>query len=100
MSSSAHVDNKNKDILILDKGQTQGLYDNALTAKVQYLIKPSKSSRKFCLRLFYSGRNSFLSVNATKTYQFEAKDWYKKIFLVFRKIFHEIFQLITWKKQV
>ena len=45
-----------------------------LKAKVQYLIKFSKSSRKFCLRLFYSERNSFLCVNATKTYQFEAKD--------------------------
>ena len=32
MSSSVHIDNKNKDILILGKGPTQGLDDTTLTA--------------------------------------------------------------------
>ena len=31
MSSSLHIDNKNKDILILGEGATQGLDDSALT---------------------------------------------------------------------
>ena len=35
MSSSVHVDNKNKDILILGNGTTQGLDDTTLTAKVK-----------------------------------------------------------------
>ena len=30
MSSSVHVDNKNKNILILGEGPTQGLYDTTL----------------------------------------------------------------------
>ena len=33
MSSSVHVDNKKKDILILGKGPTQGLDDTSLTAE-------------------------------------------------------------------
>ena len=32
MSSSPHIDNKKKDILILGKGQTQGLGGHSLTA--------------------------------------------------------------------
>ena len=35
MSSSVHIDNKNKDILILGEGQTQGLDDTALTAEAK-----------------------------------------------------------------
>ena len=33
MSSSAHVDNKNKDVLILSEGPTQGLDDTTLAAE-------------------------------------------------------------------
>ena len=38
MSSSAHVNNKKKDILIFGKGPTQGL-EHTLTAEKMYLIK-------------------------------------------------------------
>ena len=38
MSSSAHIDNKKKDILILGKGLTQGL-EHTLTAEKMYSIK-------------------------------------------------------------
>ena len=37
MSSSAHIDNKKKDILILGKGPTQGL-EHTLTAEKMYSI--------------------------------------------------------------
>ena len=37
-SSSVHVDNKNKDILILGEGPTQGLHDTTLKAEAKYLI--------------------------------------------------------------
>ena len=37
MSSSAHIDNNNKDILVLGKGPTQGL-EHSLTAKKMYSI--------------------------------------------------------------
>ena len=38
MSTSAHIDNKEKDILILGEGPTQGLDDNALTRQAKYPI--------------------------------------------------------------
>ena len=36
MSSSAHVDNKEKDILILGKSPTEGLGEHSLTAEKIY----------------------------------------------------------------
>ena len=74
MSSSVHVNNENKDILILAKGQTQGLDNTTLTAEAEYSINFSRSKRKLCLSLHYNGSNSFLFVNATKIYQFKTKD--------------------------
>ena len=38
MSSSVHVDNKKKDILILGEGSTQGLGEHSLTAEKMYSI--------------------------------------------------------------
>ena len=80
MSSSAHIDNKGKDISILGKGPTQGLDDTTLTAEAKYLINFSRSQRKFCLRLHYNGLNSFLFVNATITHHLEANDSEIKIY--------------------
>ena len=50
MSSSQHIDNKKKYILILGKGSTQGL-EHTLTAEKLYLINFTKKSTKFCLSL-------------------------------------------------
>ena len=66
INSSVHIDNKNKDILILGEGSTQGLDDNTLTAEPKYLINFSQPNRRFVLSLHYNGSNSFLFVNATK----------------------------------
>ena len=77
MDVSMHIANKGKNILILGKGPTQELDDIMLTdssLKVQYWINFSRSNRKICLILHYNGSNSFLFVNATKIYQFKAKD--------------------------
>ena len=57
MSSSAHIDNKKKDILILGKGPTQRL-EHTLTAKKMYSINFTVTKRKFSLRLHYNGANS------------------------------------------
>ena len=38
MSSSVHVDNKGKDILILGKDPTQGLGEHSLTAEKMYSV--------------------------------------------------------------
>ena len=46
MSSSVHIDNKGKDILILGKGPTQGLGENSLTAEKMYSINFSATKKK------------------------------------------------------
>ena len=73
MSSSVHIHNKKKDILILGKGPTQGLDSTTLTAEAKYSVNFSRANRNICLRLHYNGSNIFF-VNATKIYQFKAKD--------------------------
>ena len=92
INSSVHIDNKGKDILILDKDPTQGVGDTALPAKAQYSINFSRSNRKFCSSLHFNGSNSFLFVNAVEIYQFRAKD--SKIIkasLLFMKYFRRFF---------
>ena len=74
MSSSVHIDNKGKDILILGEGATQGLHHTTLTGEAKNSINFSRSQRKFCLSLHCNGSNSFFIVNATKIYQFKAND--------------------------
>ena len=73
MSSSARVDNKKKDILILRKGPTQEL-EHSLTAEKMYLINFAVAKNKFCLSLHYNGANSYLFVNGIEIYKFKAKD--------------------------
>ena len=68
------IDNKNKDILILGEGPTQRSDDTTLTAEAIYAINFTQPNKRFVLRLHYNGSNSFLFVNATKIYQFKAKD--------------------------
>ena len=79
MSSSIHIDNKNKDILILDEGPTQGLDDITLTAGAKYLINFTQLGKKLVLSLHYNESNSFLFINITKIYQFKAKDSEKDV---------------------
>ena len=70
MSSSVHVDNKNKDILIFGGGLTQGLHD---TTEAKYPINFTQPNKRFLLSLQYNESNRFLFVNAAKIYQFKAK---------------------------
>ena len=74
MSSSVRVDNKGKDILILEKGLTQGLGEHSLSAEKMYAISFTKINTKFCLSLHYNGANSYLFVNGTEIHKFTAKD--------------------------
>ena len=59
MSSSAHIDNKKKDILVLGKESTQGL-EHTLTVEKMYSINFTVTNKKFCLSLHYNGVNSYL----------------------------------------
>ena len=73
MSSSIHIDNKKKDILVLGRGPTQGL-ESTLTAEKMYSINFTVTKKKFCLSLHYNGANSYLFVNGTEIIKFKAKD--------------------------
>ena len=57
MSSSAHVYNKKKDILMLGKCPIQGLDEHSLTAEKLYSINFTVTRKKFCLGLHYDGAN-------------------------------------------
>ena len=73
MRSFVHINNKNKDILILCEGPTQGLGDTKLTAEAKYPINFTQKRKKLVLSLHYNGSNSFVFVRATKIYQFKPK---------------------------
>ena len=73
MSSSPHIDNKKKDILVVGKGSTQGL-KHTLTAEKMYSTNFTVTKKKFCLSLHYNGANSYLLVNCTEIYKFKGKD--------------------------
>ena len=73
MSSSVHVDNKKKDILILGKDPTQGL-EHTLTAEKMYSINFTLTKKKFCLTLHYNGGHSYLWIVILEIYKLKAKD--------------------------
>ena len=73
MSSSIHIDNKKKHILIPGKGPIQGL-QHTLTAEKMYSINFTVTKKKVCLSLHYNGANSYLFVNGTEIHKFKAKD--------------------------
>ena len=73
MSSSPHIDNKRKDILVLGRGPTQGL-ESTLAAEKMYYLNFTATKKKFCLSLHYNGANSYLFVNGAEIRKFKAKD--------------------------
>ena len=74
MNSSVHADNNGQVILILGEGPTHAFNNTTLTAEGKYPINFTQSGKRFVLSLHYDRSNSFLFVNATKVYQFKAKD--------------------------
>ena len=73
MSSSSHIDNKKKDILVFRKGPTQRL-EHTLTAEKMFSINFTVSNKKFCLSLHCNRAKRYLFVNGTEIYKFKAKD--------------------------
>ena len=89
MSSSSHIGNKKKDILIVGKGLTRGL-EHTLTAEKLCSITFTKETTKFCLNLHCNGVNSYFFVNGTEIIKFEAKDSEITVNPVFRKYFKRL----------
>ena len=88
-SSSAHVNNKRESIFIFGEGPTKVL-DDTLTAEGNYPINFRQSRKRFLLSQQYNGNHSFSFFNATKVYQFKAKNSDTK-FTVFRKYFKRFY---------
>ena len=65
MSSSVHIDNKNKGALIPGEVATQGLDDTTLISEAKYPIDFAQPIKRFVSNLYYNGINSFVFVNAT-----------------------------------
>ena len=73
ISSSVHIDDENKNILIFGEEPTHGSDDAILTANAKCPVNFTQPGKKFVLNLHYNRSNSFLFVKATKIYQFKAK---------------------------
>ena len=99
MSSSAHIDNKVKYILILGEGPTQGLDDTTLTVEAKYPINFTQSGKIFVLSLHFNGNNSFLFANASKIYQLKAKDFEVKDYALFWGYISKDFTINNMKKK-
>ena len=69
---------REKDVLILGEGPTQGLDNTTLTAEAIYLIN-IHSNKRFVSGLHYNRSNS-LFVNATKIYPLKAKNSEIKVY--------------------
>ena len=66
-SSSVHLGDKNKNVLVLDEGPRQGLNNTA-----KYPTNFTEQGKKLVLNLQYNGNNSFLFVNTTNICQLTA----------------------------
>ena len=73
MSSSTHIDNRKKDILVIGTGPTQGL-EYTLTDEEMYSINFTVTKKKFCLSLHYNGATSYLFANGTEVCKFKANN--------------------------
>ena len=89
MSSSAHIDNKKKEILVLGKGPIQGL-EHTLTAEKMYSINFTLWEKKMCLNLHYNGASSYLLLMAQKFTNLKQKilklQWVQYVLETCRKI--------------
>ena len=72
MSTSIHIDNKKKDILVIGRGPMERL-EITSTAEKMFSINFTVTKKKFCLSLHYNGGNSYLFVNGTEIIKFKAK---------------------------
>ena len=69
MSSSSKIDNRKKGILILGKGQRQGL-EHTLSQKNCIQLTLLKKNTKFCLSLNYNRANSYFFANGKEVIKF------------------------------
>ena len=93
MRSSVNAADKNKDIFI-----QKGLDATILTAEAKNPINFIQPTKRFVLSLHYNGSNSVLFVNATKIYQFKAKNSEIKDYTLFLGNIWKDFTIHNMKK--
>ena len=71
MSSTTKIGDREKEILILGTGPTQGL-EHTRSAEKNYSFNCTKENTKFCLSLHYNGADIYLFVNDKKIHKFTA----------------------------
>ena len=96
MISLVHINNNERDILILGKGSTNGLDNNTtLTAEKGYSINFGDHQKNFFLSLHYNGVNRYVFFNGVEIHKFKTKNILKYIPLHYVWVmFQKIFQLI------
>ena len=99
-SSSVNIDSRNKNILVLGEGSTQGLEDVTVTAEAKCSVNCTESEKTFVLSLHYNRNNSFLFVNTVKIYLFRAKDSKIKLYPVCLGNISKDFTLDDMKKNL
>ena len=77
MRLSVHIDNKNKEILILGGGLTQGLDDNWLTAEAKCPINFKQSRKRMETTVSYLLTPKNISVQSIRL-------WNKRLYTVFK----------------
>ena len=73
-SSSVHANNKVNNVLVLGEAFIQGINDTTIYAEKMYSPNFTVDNKRFCLRLYYNGDNSYLFVNGKEIHKFKAKD--------------------------
>ena len=99
-SSSVNIDSRNKNILVLGEGSTQGLEDVTVTAEAKCSVNCTESEKTFVLSLHYNRNNSFLFVYTVKVYLFRAKDSKIKLYPVCLGNISKDFTLDDMKKNL
>ena len=73
MSSSVHVDNKKKDVLVLGEGPTQGLDGITLTAEKKYSISFTENNKTLFQHALQRSKSLFFVIG-TEITKFKVKD--------------------------
>ena len=73
--------------------------DTTLAAEAKYPINFTQANIKFILSLPYNGSDSFLFVEATKIYQFKAKNLEIKLFPLCLGNISKAFTIVNMKKK-
>ena len=81
MPTSSHPCNKN--ILVLGEDLIKELHNLTMIAEVKYPVNFTQLGRQFVLTPHYNGSNGSLFVNAAEIFEFKAKDFEIKPYLLF-----------------